>query len=123
MEQRDEQFESYLREFEPHHPRPLPAMQPAKRGLRRRLAAAAVVVIAAGSSLWFLSRKPAPDIAAIHAERATGTVVRQPLALLPLTRLALEDPGRLDAMLMEASRGVLPGLQRKDSALRALAKE
>jgi hypothetical protein len=46
-----------------------------------------------------------------------------PVALLPLTQLALQDPEQLDAQLTAASLRVLPDFRNGNSTLRVLAKE
>ncbi len=126
MSEKHEQFENFLREFQLRRPRALPAPQTDSAVWKRRLAAAAIVAIATGSSLWFISRPFDPhreeSVVKLPTSRAKNTAA-QPLALLPLTRLALEDPSRLDAALTEASRNVLTDLRRDDSTLRALAKD
>ena len=128
MEEHDEQFEDFLREFAPRRPRALPAVGAAAPAKWRRLAAAAAIAVAIGSSTWFVLRKPSPHQAdrrlapPVPSEQVAGSAA-QPLALLPLTRLALTDPDRLDAELATASRTVLPDLRRSDSTLRVLAKE
>jgi hypothetical protein len=82
--------------------------------------------MAFGCSLWFLFRKPSPDETASPATQEptalAGHSGEHVPALVPLTRLALEDPVRLIA-LAEASRNLLPDLRRKNSTLRVLAKE
>jgi hypothetical protein len=45
------------------------------------------------------------------------------LSLLPLTRLAFENPVQLDVELARASRRELPDFQGSASTLRVLAKE
>jgi hypothetical protein len=127
MDKHDEQLESFLREFQPRPPRALGAIGIVAPTRWRRLAAAAALAVAIGSSLWFVSRSPAPrrvgTIAPQAASRQTLGSAARPLALLPLTRLALTEPDRLDAALTEASRTVLPDLRHSDSTLRVLAKE
>jgi hypothetical protein len=127
MDQHDRHFESVLREFQPRRPRALPALQTTAPAWTQRLAATAVLATAFGCSLWFLFRKPSPDETASPATQETAALAghsgEHAPALVPLTRLALEDPVRLDATLAEASRNLLPDLRRKNSTLRVLAKE
>lgn len=127
MEEHDEQLESFLREFEPRRPRALPAIGVVAPARWRRLAAAAAMAMVIGSSVWLVLRKPSPPQAGSSAPQTASLHLTisaaPPLALLPLTRLALADPGRLDATLTEASRSVLPDLRRSDGTLRVLAKE
>jgi len=127
MKEHDEQFEDFLREFQPRRPRALPAPLAAKPIWPQRLVAAAVIAVSLGVSLWSLWRKSPPrkDLAAAKTTQALPDAksAPAPLSLLPLTQLALENPARLDAVLTEASRHVLPSLRGSESTLRALAKE
>ena len=124
MEQHDEQFENYLREFQPLRPRALtlPEKDPI---LWRRLAAAAAVTFALGVSLWFAGRRPAPAPIGVVVKKAAGgpasAAVR--FSRLSMTQVALNDPQQLDAALASASRNVLPDFRAEDSTLRVLAKE
>ena len=123
MDQHDRHFESFLRGFEPRRPRALPT----PHGQARRLAAAFAVAAAFGCSLWFLFRGSSPDHTASLVPKETAAMAergpeRLP-PLVPLTRIGLQDPVRLDATLTEASRRTLPDLRSKDSMLRLLAKE
>jgi hypothetical protein len=115
MDQRDEQFESFLREFQPRRPRALPVANPTKSVGIPRLAAAAALLVAIGVSFWSLSRKPS-----VPMVTDTESSNLSPAALM---RLALEDPARLDAVLDSSARRELPRFDSKDSALRVLAKE
>jgi hypothetical protein len=127
MKEHDEQFENYLREFQPRRPRALPAPLATKPIWPRRLAAAAVIAVSLGISLGSLWRKSPPhtDLTAARSTQVLPGAKSAPvsLSLLPLTQLALEDPARLDTVLTEASRHVLPSLRGSESTLRALAKE
>ena len=123
---RDEQFESYLREFEPRRPQGLPAAIEASFEWRR-IAAAATVLVVAGGCTWFAVH-PRPSYSRQSAAAKAGsdanaefTVER--LSILSLTQTALEDPARLDTALTEQSRRVLPDFRGKESTLRVLAKE
>lgn len=123
MDQNDEQFESFLREFTPHHPRPLPATSP----LWRRLGAAAAVTLVIGTSLWFVSKRrdsrEAKTITNPQPELAQVGESTKPVSPAALTRLALEEPAQFDATLDEQSRRLLPRFDRANSTLRVLAKE
>jgi hypothetical protein len=127
MEQHDRRFESFLREFQPRRPRALPVPQPTAPSWARRLAATVALATALGCSLWIVSRRSLSEHSANPATQETAAQLELSSehlpALVPLTRLALEDPARLDAALTEASRNVLPTLRRRNSTLRLLAKE
>ncbi|MFZ1206308.1 MAG: hypothetical protein WBC67_12570 [Candidatus Acidiferrales bacterium] len=115
----DEQLENFLREFQPRRPRALPRDRHVWP--RRFVAAAAVIAIFLGGSLWLVLKKAARP--RVELDVTTQEPSQPRLALLPLTRLALEDPARMDQMLSAASREMLPNLQGSDSTLRVLAKE
>jgi hypothetical protein len=122
MSENDEQFENYLREFEPQRPRAFePKRQPAPDSWRR-LAAAAGVMIALGTSVWLVLHSPRRQGFQTMAVGTPGPV-RVPLSIVPLTKLAATDPARLDAELTVASRQVLPDFRGAKSTLRVLAKE
>jgi hypothetical protein len=127
MENLDEQFEEYLREFQPRRPRALPEPSIHRQVSLRRLAAAAVVMSALGAALWSVRQKPASQQARdltndrpVALEKQTP---RRALSIVELTHLAVENPSRLDAALEAAQENRLPRFDRRDSALRILAKE
>ena len=127
MDEQDERFENYLREFQPLRPRPLWATYPTGTGYFRRLAAAAVIVIILGTSLFVLKRHRAPrQIESVRQDIAVESA-RKPVpsasSLLSMRRLALEDPARFDAALNDASQHLLPSFESSASTLRVLAKE
>jgi hypothetical protein len=116
----DEQMERFLREFEPRRPRALPGAQ--KVWLRRfAVAATAIAMFLVGGSLWLILKRAAEPQVDLALKTPEQTHPR--LALLPLTRLALEDPARADEVLAAASREMLPDVQGSDSTLGVLAKE
>jgi hypothetical protein len=129
MDRHDEQFENFLREFEPCRPRALPdAVHVEAPVWTRRLAAAAVLTVAAGASLWFLGRnsprgQTAEVIATEQVTAPLAPAARKISSAWALTRLALEDPARLDASLDASGGSHLPRFDREDSVLRILAKE
>ena len=125
MEKHDEQFENYLREFQPRRPRAL-RLEEQTSGMRwRRFAAAATVALVFGMSLWFAGRRPARAPSGIvskqAADRPASTDMR--FSRLSMTQLAVNDPRQLDAVLENASRNVLPDFRGAKSTLRVLAKE
>jgi len=126
MEHDDSKFESYLREFKPRRPEPLE--QPALRRplWPRRLAAAAAIAVGISALLWS-GRENREQIATqsfqgnpLQLASETGA---SELLLLPMTRLALDDPQQLDEQLTKAARTSLPNFRKSDSTLRVLAKE
>jgi hypothetical protein len=127
MENDDRKFEEYLGEFQPRKPRALPELIVHRQVWPRRLAAAAAIAISLGASLWFARRKNNLNNGEVVAKNSTSMPDAQspasPLALLPLTQLALQDPKQLDARLTAASLRVLPDFRSGNSTLRVLAKE
>ena len=121
MDGNDEQFESYLREFEPRRPRALELKRQSAVDSWRRLAAAAGVMIALGTSLWLVLHSPARQ--GFQTVSADKEAVRIRLSIVPLTKLAETDPTQLDAELATASRQVLPDFRAEESTLRVLAKK
>jgi hypothetical protein len=127
MRRDDTDLEKYLGEFRPHVVQPLETSRPKAMAWIARLAAAAVLAIMVGGGTWF----------AVHSQKGksktTWTVeqkkesvpdgVRKRLPMVQLTKLAVEDPGRLDALLAEAPRRSTSGLDGKKSMLGTLAKE
>jgi len=127
MDQHDEQFESFLREFEPRRPRALPTPRASRSIWISRLAAAAAMAMAFGSSLWFLSRpaewRTFQNTANTASAKITPEASTRNLSMVELTRLAVEDPARLHALLDASSQNHLPRFDQENSALHVLAKE
>ena len=127
MENREEQFEKYLGEFQPQRPRALPEPHIHRQVSLRRLAAAAVVAIALGAALWSVRQEPtsqrAGDLTNNRPVALEKQTPRRALSVVELTRIALENPEGLDAALEAAQENRLPRFDRKDSALSILAKE
>jgi hypothetical protein len=127
MDSHDEQFESFLREFHPHRPRPLPVTGSHRSKWIFRIAAAVLLTFALGTSLWLLRRKhvlyPSQQIAKDTFTKPNSPAGRLTLSPISLTRIALDDPSQFDAALANASRYELPNFQGEESTLRVLAKE
>jgi hypothetical protein len=114
----DRQVEEFLSEFELRRPRLLPgSVRPGAPWLR--VAAAAVVAISCAGSSWLLSRGLRADRDRTPAAQAGPPLRDGRPSSFALTRLALEDPARMDAELAEASRRSLPSFRRPDSAVPA----
>lgn len=110
----EEQFENYLREFEPKKPRALPAFE--VLGVKwRRLAAAAAIVLVCGSSLWIGWKEKQAEKTSEQSSAWKKRIV--------LTNRALENPQSLEAVLEEQTKGSLPRMDEQESTLRVLAKE
>ena len=124
MESYDEEFEKYLKEFRPRHPRALP--QRARLPRVWRLAAVAVIAVSIGSSLWLIIQKNVSRETGLATRKAPTPVVERaprPLSMHALSKMALDSPQELEARLAQASRQTLPDFRSSDSTLRLLAKE
>ena len=121
----DEETERYLREFQPRAIRPLEVLPKVRNVLSRRLAAVVAVTLFAGGTAWYLHREAPPkkEVTNVLAKTKSVTSERRYASTVALTRLALEDNERLDAMLADESRKLLPAFQGEQSTLKVLAKE
>lgn len=133
----DEQIKSYLKEFRPVDPQPLPA----KKHLivsRHQLAVAAVAAgaLAATVTLTILFSRthkhgvPTGDGSSV-TQKATTLQASHPIASSKhsemgtpaLTKLALEDSEAFNAVMTEKLKTQLPTMKDERSTLRVLAKE
>jgi hypothetical protein len=118
----DEQFERYLKQFQPHPPRQLILTARASgRTWRLPLAIAALIVLSLGVVLWNAARPVFP----IQPRQAQPVVTQasSPVTLGQLNRLMRDDPAKLEAQLSEASRKLLPDVRRPEGTLSALARD
>lgn len=111
-------FEAHLREFQPIRPRPL-AWEARPDFARRRAAAVAICAVAVVALCWLgVTRHPAANLERTSAKRQPALI-----SVRELTRVALDDPGKLDIQIDEAAPAVLPCCEGPQSSLAALAKE
>ena len=111
----DQEFEIFLRRFQPLAPAPLPRA-PQRRSRRSVwLAVAALLLLAAG--LWLRQRRVPP---AVTTTAAGTTGARATWGALRATALA--DPAALEAELEHQARQSLPDVSRRGGALRSLAE-
>jgi hypothetical protein len=109
----DQEFEVFLRRFQPLAPAPLPRKP--RKGSRNALwLAAAMLLLATG--LW-LRQRPAPHT----IPTATAKLTPVPATWGALSAVAVADPAALDAALEGQARQALPDVGRRDGALRSLA--
>jgi len=124
MNHEDQDFEEFLRGFEPRRPRPLPVT--ASESFHwRRFVAAAVLLAIAGSLTWIAisrrARRPIDRSALI--ERRSREVPANQLSPLELTRIALDDSRKFDSEMDELAPQTLPCCEGPRSSLAPLAKE
>jgi hypothetical protein len=122
MNNDDQQFESYLREFVPTRPAPLSDVVTAWRRWQR-LVAAAVILLAAGVSAWIAYGPPQTRRQQVaHWIQAPLKSEPRQVNLGQLRQFA-DQPQQLEGVLARASRDELPDFRGKTSSLRLLAKE
>jgi len=121
----DDETERYLKEFRPRAIRALEVLPKTRNILSRRVATAAAVTLLAGGLLWYANRnatrlRQAANVQPSGVNVPTNSRYESTLAL---TRLALTDNAKLEAVLSEESRKVLPTVQGEQSMLNVLAKD
>jgi hypothetical protein len=127
MQQRehDEDFERYLKKFQPRAIGPLNMPRQAGRPQLRWLAAAAIMVFAGCVALWYGAHRtirPA-ELRSISVVRSGEFRPARRVNTLALTNLALDNSKAFEAVLTDESRNMFPNMQEERSALRVLAKE
>ena len=123
-QQDDEKVESYLRQFRPQQPRPLPGRtKVAVIRWRMPLAACAAAVVILATAIPFLSRKPVHNSHQSPAEIRQTMPIAQEISLAQLGHAALKDPASLDAQLDSLSTRLLPDVRRSHGVLNSLAHE
>jgi hypothetical protein len=126
----DRKFAEYLSEFRPREPR---ALNTYDGGFLQRwgarLAVAAVLTLIAGAALVWMQQHTRARIAARDAEveRSVAappqSATRDIASEVSLGRLGMlynRDPAQLDTALDEASRNLLPHVDRPESTLHSL---
>ncbi len=112
----DAELEARLRRFRPRRPAPLPDAARRSGVAWPQLAIAATLTLVVGGGLFVVSR-PYPGVPVVPDLREDV-----PATLGSMTRLASESPERLDEVLTNASRGLLPDVGQPPGSLRQLAK-
>ena len=125
MDQYDDETERYLREFRPRAIRTLKVAPKARSILSRCVAAAVAAALLAGGLLWFAHREAArfQEAAKIPPPEVNVARGRRYESALALTKLALTDNEKLESLLTEESRKILPAVRGEQSTLKVLAKE
>jgi hypothetical protein len=138
MEHEDERFERYLSEFRPREPGALRAGGANRLSqLGPWIAAAAMLVLIAGATLIWMRgqmrtgvakrRSGAPRSEAVPSRTAPPqTETRDIGSEVSIGRLEMlynQDPAQLDVALSEASRNLLPHVERAESTLHSLDHE
>jgi len=119
-ERQQYELENYLREFRPCTPRRSLSESPFRNW--RRLAAAAAIFSLASASIGGAFRHHDHNAESIRASAAKGPDPAT-VSTIPLTKLALENPQKFEAIISDASLRILPKINRHDSSLQLLAKE
>jgi hypothetical protein len=130
MEDHDQDFERYLRQFRPKAPAALPGpRRTALPAWRLRLAVAAATIVICSLAGWFFVRKryspgTTHRIPALSASRQTTPSAGPPdISLGRLKILMGRDPSGFDAALMSISRRLLPNVENPQGTLYVLAGE
>ncbi len=122
-DQRDE-FEEYLRRFQPRAPRarPLPWRRPAQPARVWMAAAAAVLAGIVTYTAWSVTHPRNTVLSSqIPAAAPQDPIVQATLGWL--SRAAIADPDALDKLLIDTSPRLLPRVDRPEGTLATLAKE
>jgi len=127
MNPNDQQFERFLREFQPPHRLPLLASPPIPKNTSRRFAAAAIVLLAGTLSLWW-STRPSNELSGLPvATRADSLKARsgkkKRMSTMHLIRVYWSDPELFEDELDAEARLSLPSVRGAQSTLAVLAKE
>lgn len=130
MEQHEEEFERYLRQFRPRAPSRLPGRASAVPLLwRTRIALAAAVVVVGSLAGWLAIGKhhhlrTSPLNQTISPSRQVTPSVGPPeVSLARLNAMMRRSPSQLDAALMDISQHLLPNVQNSHGSLYVLAGE
>lgn len=127
----DDQFESYLKSFQPVAPEPLRLEKhPIRTGRLFVLSATAalsllalVVVLALLSRTWQRLPPATPSANQKVATRPRENTNRSQMSTPMLAKLALDDHEAFDELMAEKVRTQFPPMKDEQSALRVLAKE
>jgi hypothetical protein len=120
LEHDDEKLEAYLQQFRAQAPRPLPART--MFIVRRRVAVfAAVAVVFLGLIALTLWREKSAVPTGQQAKQRVAAP--EEISIRRLSRIAREEPEKLDSHLDELSKKLLPDAQSSKGVLKELAKE
>ena len=127
MENYDKEFEKYLAGFQPRPPRALPRQLIPRKTWLLRVAAVTVLASAGVARLWFAAHAR-KDFSDSNREMTTknpdhGELKRKRTSMVQLTKLAVENPEKLDALFDTESKKKISLQQGQESMLRVLAKE
>lgn len=123
----EKDLEKYLGEFRARAVRPLEIIRPKASDWTRRLAAAAVLAVLAGGGTWIVvhSHRVPSEVNLTVEQRTENTAAAagKKLPMLQVTKLVVDDPEKLDALLGQAPRNKLSVMDGTKSMLGTLAKE
>jgi hypothetical protein len=119
----DERLEAYLRQFEARAPRPLPGQpRPLVRRPAVAIAALAAMLLIAVSLLTWPGRmkSPGPQQA---IQQPAQTPVGDEISFAQLSRIARQEPEKLDSHLDRLSAKLLPDPGGSEGVLNRLSRE
>ena len=123
----DNELEKYLGEFQPRTVRALETSRPKAMVWMGRLAAALVIAFVLAGSAWFALHSwkgvSKTNLVVEQSKQSASGGARKKLPIIQLTKLAVEDPERLDALLAELPRHGMSVSSNKKGMLSTLAKE
>ena len=130
MEDHDQDFERYLRQFRPKAPAALPGTRrTALPAWRLRLAVAAAIIVICSFAGWFFVQRRHSDVTShrvqtLSASRQTTLSAGPPdISLGRLKVLMGRDPSGFDAALTNISQRLLPNVENPQGTLHVLAGE
>ena len=130
MDRREEEFERYLRQFQPKAPnRLLGRSRTVQLRLRASIALAAAVVVIGSLAGWFALgthhhlRTNPPTKTVSPPGQVTAPVGPPEVSLARLNAMMRRSPSQFDAALMDISQRLLPNVQNSHGSLYALASE
>ena len=130
MENHDEVFERYLRQFRPRAPRALPdAGRTVPPSWRSKLAVVAAIIVICSLVGWFsVRRHRLPQTSHLIKTLSPSPQIGHPfgppdVSLGRLKMLMRRDPSGLDAALIDISQRLLPNVEKPQGTLHVLAGE
>jgi len=120
----DERLEAWLQQFEPRAPRPFPGKPrpQARRPAVVMVALAAMLLIAVSLLVWQRRMKSAGPQQAVSQQPAQAPAGVE-ISFAQLSRIARQEPEKLDSELDRLSAGLLPDPGGSKGVLNRLSRE